>query len=53
MRALQNVASVVPGTGGDVSWEAALKYEHDRYKKTPRLYNTVDCKYWRFKFLCS
>ena len=33
MRALQNVASAVPGTSGDVSWDAALKYEHDRYKK--------------------
>ena len=33
MRALQNVASVVPGIGGDISWEAALNYEKDRYKE--------------------
>ena len=33
MRALQNVASAVPGSGGDVSWEAALKFEQDRFKR--------------------
>ena len=33
MHALQNVASVVSGTEGNISWEAALNYEKDHYKE--------------------
>ena len=31
MRALQNVASAVSGTSGDISWQAALNYEQQRF----------------------
>ena len=31
MRALQNVASAIPGMGRNLSWEAALTYEKDRH----------------------
>jgi hypothetical protein len=31
MRALQNIASAVSGTGGDISWHQALNYERQRF----------------------
>jgi len=42
MRALQNCASVVPGTGGDVLWIEALRYEQCHFEESTKQIKTTE-----------
>lgn len=42
MRALQNCASAVPGTSGDVLWIKALRYEQHRFEESIQQIKTTE-----------